>query len=62
MSIFRYCKSRTGKITKPLDKATFDAIKKDDLVRLHCDAAREADERGDEEAYEKNKIQLPVAF
>ena len=62
MSIFRYCKSRTGKITKPLDKVTFDAIKKDDLVRLHCDAAREADERGDEEAYEKNKIQLPVAF
>ena len=62
MSIFRYCKSRTGKITKPLDKATFEAIIKDDLVKLHCDAAREASEKGDKEAYEKNKLQLPVAF
>lgn len=62
MSIFRYARTRLDKTTKPLDKAKFDTITSDRQVIMYCDAAREADARGDKEAYEANKYQLPVAF
>ena len=62
MSIFRYASTRLDKKTKPLDKKRFDAITGDRQVTMYCDAAREADQRGDTEAYEANKYQLPVAF
>lgn len=62
MSIFRYASTRLDKKTKPLDKAKFDIITGSPQVAMNCDAAREADGRGDKQAYEANKYQLPVAF
>ena len=62
MSIFRYAPTRLDKKTKPLDKAKFDIITGSPQVTMYCDAAREADSRGDRQAYEANKLQLPVAF
>lgn len=62
MSIFRYASTRLDKKTKPLDKAKFDTITSSPQVTMYCDAAREADGRGDKQAYEANKLQLPVAF
>ena len=62
MSIFRYASTRLDKKSKPLDKAKFDIITSSPQVTMYCDAARAASERGDKEAYEANKFQLPVAF
>ena len=62
MSIFRYASTRLDKKTTPLDKEKFDIITSSPQVTMYCDAAREADGRGDKEAYEANKYQLPVAF
>ncbi len=59
---FRYVGLKTDKKTKPLSKQVFEAIITDAYVQSHCLAAREANKKGDKEAYENNKGQLPMIF
>jgi hypothetical protein len=62
MEKFRYVQNKKQTKSLPLDAAQFDAISTDLHLAYICDEARKAKTNGNDEEYDKQKGDLPLAF
>lgn len=62
MEKFRYVRNKKQTKSLPLDAAQFDAISTDLHLAYICDEARKAKTNGNDEEYDKQKGDLPLAF